>query len=196
MVSVVSPVVTHPLGDLDALVRPAPAPSVTLTVRARRPMAQVLARKGGDMDAALAMRTAPSRAHAGDGFVALPLAPGQWMLVGEPDVTPEDFAASIEGKVGEAAHVSQQSDARTSFRVSGPQARALMARGCRLDLDRPNPGFCAQTPMAQVGVLLHEVEAADGRAFDLYVYNGFARSFWHWLTQTAEQFDPEVTVER
>jgi len=70
----------------------------------------------------------------------------------------------------------------------GALARDLMARGCRLDLHASvaRKGFCAQTQMAQVGVLIHQV--SDAPAYDLYVYSGFARSFWHWLTETAAQF--------
>ncbi len=124
-------------------------------------------------------------AHAKD-FTALPLAPGQWMIVSHETSAPT--LADLEKRIGKLGYVSQQSDARICIRVSGPKARELMSRGCRLDLHQSvaGKGFCAQTPMAQIGVLLHQVD--DAPTYDLYVYSGFARSFWHWLETTAAQF--------
>lgn len=186
----------HPLGDLATLdrrgVRPAD-PTLRLTVRRARPAVQVMARRGeGEAVAkALGIGATPSQASGGDGFTALPLRPGQWVLLAD-DGVPEAFAARIEAMIEGSGYVSQQSDARACFRVSGADALTFLSRGCRLDLERAAPGSCAQTPMAQVGVLLHVVEA---RTVDLHVANGYARSFWHWMTATALQFDHAIETE-
>ena len=74
--------------------------------------------------------------------------------------------------------------------------RDVMAKGCRLELHprAAGAGFCAQTPMAQVGVLLHQVD--DAPVYDLLVYSGFARAFWHWLSGAAAEFGLAATVEK
>ena len=68
-------------------------------------------------------------------------------------------------------------------------------RGCRLDLHPrvAGPGFCAQTPIAHIGCLLHQVDAVP--TFDLVVYAGYAEAFWGWLTQTAAAFGYRAHVE-
>ena len=119
-------------------------------------------------------------------FTALPLSPGQWLAVFH-DKNGLDMD-SLVSELADIGYASQQSDSRVCIRVSGANARDLMTRGCRLDLhpDATGEGFCAQSQMAQIGVLLHQI--SDEPTYDLYVYSGFARSFWHWLTETAEQF--------
>ena len=99
-----------------------------------------------------------------------------------------DFSQGMAKKAKGLGYVSDQGDARVCFRVSGQQARELMSRGCRLDLHPSvtGPGFCAQTNMAQVGVLIHQVD--DAPTYDLFVYSGFASAFYDWLAHTAGQF--------
>ena len=182
---------THPLGDIDKLVfaHSAPlAPRLTLAIAENISMAQLFAKKGAEEKLAkkLKIGSKPSSATVLKDFTALPLSPGQWMLI-DPSGR-DNFGDQMASKVKNIGHVSNQSDARVGFRVSGDQARELMSRGCRLDLHPSvaKKGFCAQTTMAQVGVLIHQVD--DDPTYDLYVYAGFAGAFYDWLTHTAAQF--------
>lgn len=122
-----------------------------------------------------------------DRFTALPIAPRQWILVSKDEKALE-FSHTIAQEIIEHGYVSEQSDSRICIKISGKYARELLSRGCRLDLHPSveSPGFCAQTPIAQIGVLLHQIDALP--TYDLYLYSGFARSFWHWLNDTAKQF--------
>lgn len=162
---------------------------VNLSVQPAKAMVQLFARNGKADDVAkkLKLDALPGQATNCKDFVAFPLSPGQWMLVSNADDLGK-FAPVIEKKLSGIGYVSEQSDARICIRVSGPKARDLMSRGCRLDLHESvvSKGFCAQTQMAQVGVMIHQVD--DAPVYDLYVYAGFARSFWHWLTETSAQF--------
>ncbi len=180
----------HPLGDVPPQsVESGDTSGITLNVRHEISMVQIFARNGREMELAkkLNIEGVPGRASETRSFTAFPLAPGQWMLVSK-NAPGSGFGTGIAKKLKGIGYVSEQSDSRVCIRVSGSQARELLARGCRLDLHQSvaSKGFCAQTPMAQVGVLLHQVN--DGPTYDLYVYSGFARSFWEWLAHTAGQF--------
>ena len=150
--------------------------------------AQIFARKGQTeaVSKKLKLPTTPGQGDIGSRFNSLPLSPGQWLVVSHGNSGPG--LDEIEGELADIGYASQQTESRVCIRVSGSKARELMSRGCRLDLHQDVVGknFCAQTQMAQVGVLIHQI--SDGAEYDLYVYSGFARSFWHWLTETAEQF--------
>ncbi len=176
---------THPLGDISIIENA----NITCAVRPVTFAAQLFA-CAGKADAfakRLGASVKPGLSSDNGKLTFMPLAPGQWMAISQE--TPAQTLTGIQKKIGKLGYASQQTDARICIRVSGPKARELMSRGCRLDLhpDVAGKGFCAQTPMAQVGVLLHQVE--DDPVYDLYVYSGFARSFWHWLETTAAQFD-------
>jgi len=189
----------HPLGDLEALIGqhshagPGPA-AITIYIRPLPVCAQLFASKGNESKLAskLKLKSTPGLATDTKSFTALPLSPGQWMLMGK--AKSPDFAREMAKKTKGLGYISQQADSRICLRVSGPMARQLMARGCRLDLHASNTGagFCAQTNMAQIGVIIHQLD--DHPTYDLYLYSGFARSFFHWLSHTAEQFGYEVTI--
>ena len=95
---------------------------------------------------------------------------------------------SIADQIEGIGHVSNQSDSRVCFRLSGPGARAVMAKGCRLDLHPKvvQAGFCAQTVVAQIGVILHQVD--DTPTYHMLVYSGFALDFRDWIEAAASEF--------
>ncbi len=179
----------HPLGDPEAVSKASSNAGVTFDIPPDLSMVQVFARKGQEDNVIrkLGISDSPRTASSQKSFNALPLSPGQWMLVGN-EKDSSKFEAAIAKKVAGIGYVSQQSASRVCFRVSGPKVRDFMSRGCRLDLGESvtSKGYCAQTPIAQIGVLLHQIDEAP--TYDLYVYSGFARAFWHWLTETAAQF--------
>lgn len=187
----------HPLGDLDQLIADhsssdAASAGITLTVRADVSCAQLFASNGrhDDLAKTLKIGVSPAQVSQLDNLSVFPIAPGQWMISGS---APADAMVSdLRNKVDGLGYVSQQGDSRVCIRVSGPAARDLMARGCRLDLHESvaGAGFCAQTNMAQIGVLVHQID--DAPCYDLYVYSGFSRSFFDWLTHTAAQFGMRV----
>lgn len=180
---------THPLGDLARLNAKYDCGRISIKMREIKSFIIVFAKKGREYDLIqrLGIKTAPSRAGENNRFVALPLAPGQWALLSKSDQGP-DFGQKIQHEIVGLGYVSEQSDARVCFEISGRDARELMSRGCALDLHPTSvsKGFCAQTMMAHIGVLIYQNN--DEPTYQLYVYSGFARSFWHWLDETAAQF--------
>jgi heterotetrameric sarcosine oxidase gamma subunit len=129
---------------------------------------------------------------AGERASALWIAPGQWLLVAE-GMAEGELDRLLREAVNHAAAVTDQSHARCVIRVSGPRARALLAKGCALDLDPRafTVGRCAQSIVGPVGALLHLVD--DAPTFDLYTPRGYAASFWEWLAGSAAEFGYRVT---
>ncbi|MEE9375235.1 MAG: sarcosine oxidase subunit gamma family protein [Rhizobiaceae bacterium] len=163
---------------------------VNICVREGLAIAQLFAKsgQGAKVERLLKIKGVPSVASSVNDVIALPLSPDQWLLISEKE-TNDNLSKRIGKKISKYGHVSEQSDGRVCIRISGLKARELMARGCRLDLHPSvtQSGFCAQTIMAQVGVIVHQVD--EDPTYDLYVLSGFAHSFWHWLNQTSEQFN-------
>lgn len=179
----------HPLGEVEICNEGSRELGVTIATCEVPALVNLFAKKGQDNTVMkkLGFNTGPNQAVETAAFKALPLAPNQWILVSEKDTGPA-FAEKISNKIKGLGYVSEQSESRVCIKVSGPNARELMSRGCHLDLHPSviSNGYCAQTTMAQVGVLLHVV---DDQNYELYVYSGFARSFWHWINDTAGQFE-------
>ena len=162
---------------------------VSLSVKTNLGIAQVFARRGQaeQLAAALNIGSQPGKASSSDKMTALPLSPGQWLLV-SPTGADGQWCEQLKEKLNGVGYISEQSHSRVVFRVSGPKARQVMQKGCRLDLhpSQAPVDFCAQTSMAQVGVLIHLVD--DTPTYDIYVYSGFADSFWSWLSHSAAEF--------
>lgn len=184
------PVPFTPVFPLDGVPEPPPSERVELSVVAGLQFVQLFAAggKASKVCKRLEIGRRPGRATAQQAFTALPLSPGQWLLVADESIHPEGLAAHVAGRIEHRGHVSEQSDSRVCIRLRGTAARRIMAKGCRLDLHprSAGEGFCAQTVMAQVGVVVYQSDEVP--TYDLLVYSGFARSFWDWISEAAAEF--------
>ncbi len=153
-----------------------------------------------------ALPTQPNTS-AGDGTAsALWLGPDEWWLVVPgpgPALADKLRAALADG----FAAVTEVGESRTCIRIAGPKARALLQKGCPLDL-HPRafaPGACAQTILAKATVAIHLVadeSAADGSAadgsvaegptFEVYVLRSFAEYLWAWLEDAGAEYGVSV----
>jgi len=97
----------------------------------------------------------------------------------------------VKAALGSTASVSDQSHGRVIIRISGPKARAVLAKGTPVDLhpDEFPVGKSALTQMAHVGIHLSRM-AED--TYDLSVFRGFSESYWEWITEQAEEFGYQV----
>ncbi len=128
------------------------------------------------------------RASGNGGATVMTLAPGRYMVLGSD----HGINASLQEQLdaGKAA-VTHLGHARTAIRVSGPAATKVLRKGCTLDLHLqafPERAV-AQTSIHHIGVLIHRREA---EVFDLFVFRGFALSFWEWLTDAALEYGYQV----
>ncbi len=140
---------------------------------------------------------------AGDAdTIALWLGPDEWWLA-EPGPEPEAGPALAENLraalAGHFAAVTEVGESRTCIRVSGPNARALLQKGCPLDLHPSvfKAGACAQSMLAKSGVTLHlfaDESVTDGPIFDIYVLRSFAEYLWAWLEDAGREYDVQVVA--
>ena len=167
------------------------SPDAPVVIAERRGLSlvQVIAQRGKEQAMAerLGFDPAPGWASGIEAGTALWLAPSAWMVVAEGLEEGELHKTLLDG-LQDLAAVVDQSHGRAALRLSGPRARDVLAKGCRLDL-HPRvfpPGMCAQSAIAQIGVLLHQIDEAP--TYDLYLFAGYALDFLDWLTASAAEF--------
>lgn len=132
----------------------------------------------------------PNTSADGNGVTALWLGPDEWLLVSAREDLAPLLARVRQALGGLPAAAVDVSDASTVFRLSGPAARDVLAKGCSLDV-HPRafaPGACAQTTLARVSVILHRVGA--GSDFDVYAPRSVAEYLGAWLADAAREFAP------
>ena len=122
--------------------------------------------------------------HSAD-RLALSVRPGRWLLLSPrtpAGVTAADWATACAG----AGAVVDLSGGLAALALSGPAAREVLARGCRLDLDPLEfpCGRAAATIMAQVSVTI----AALPAGLLLLTPSSTARHFREWLVAAAQAF--------
>ncbi|MGH6906102.1 MAG: sarcosine oxidase subunit gamma, partial [Geminicoccaceae bacterium] len=129
-------------------------------------------------------------------IAALWLGPDQWLLT-----CPAPEVAHLVSSLREAlpdihAAITDGTDGRVSFRLAGPSARDVLAKGCPLDLHpRAFPvGSCAQSLLAKAAVLIHlqDDERERGPSFDLYVARSFAHYLWLWLEDAGREYGMQI----
>ena len=128
----------------------------------------------------------PNPAMCGPDCDVLWLGPDEWLLVGSDAAKINSELLITSGFLTDVSH------GRAALRINGPRTLDLLAKGCGLDLHPRvfQPGQCAQTSLAHIGVLIHRAQTGDG--FDLYYARSYAQHLWHWLTEAADEFGYEV----
>jgi len=131
-------------------------------------------------------RTPGTAASVGD-VAILALGPTEWLVV-DPGrdgwAFERELAAAVAAAGGSAVDVSH---GRGVLRLSGPSVRAVLARGCSIDL-HPRAfaaGSCAQTLFGKINVLLHA--RVDRDAIELYVGRSYADALVDGLTAAARE---------
>ncbi len=159
------------------------APGVRLSRLSPLAIVQVAAFAGGgdavrqaaETVAGLAPDPTPNRATTQDDRSWLWIAPERWLLIAPADAMPAiDLAAAISTDQGSVVDLSH---ARVALRLEGFDARAVLSKGCSLDVHPGvfGPGACAQSTLFHVSTLIH-CRGAD--RFDLFAFRGFGRSLW------------------
>lgn len=117
------------------------------------------------------------------GLTALWAGPGRWLLM-----APQDAAESLDriaAALAGSAACAEVGDGRAILTVSGPRARAVLAKGIGIDLapDSFRPSQTALTMASMIDVQLSRLPGED--AFELILFRSLAGSLWHWLEETA-----------
>ena len=120
------------------------------------------------------------------------LGPDEWLIV-TPHRRIERIGHALRNALDEQhAAVTDVSHSRTILALSGPEAHAVLAKGCPLDFHPRvfGPGRCAQSRLAKCQVLIHQTGAAP--AFEIYVHRSFAQYAWTWLEDAGREFGVRI----
>ncbi|MFM9441360.1 sarcosine oxidase subunit gamma [Streptomyces acidiscabies] len=118
--------------------------------------------------------------------------PDEWLIIssGEPAPLTADLKESLGTDPGSVVDLSAN---RTTLQLTGPSARAVLEKGCPLDL-HPRafaPGRAVSTTVGPVPVLLWQVD--DAPTYRLFPRASFADYLGRWLIDAMEEFGgPEV----
>jgi heterotetrameric sarcosine oxidase gamma subunit len=160
----------------------------------RRELVQVMARRGASL--AVVTRNslglelpAPGHAATAGDLTALWLQPDAWLVTAP--AAGEGALLRRAAPLATAAALIDQSHGRATFGIAGAAARAVLAKGCRIDLHPRafGPGRVAATVVAHLNALLHQT-AAD--AFELTVASTLAVHAFEWLQAAAAEYGYEV----
>jgi sarcosine oxidase, subunit gamma len=116
------------------------------------------------------------------------LGPDEWLVTAPEGAAPDLMGRLRRALANRRAMISDLSASRAVIEVSGPRARALLGKGCGLDLHPRafGPGSCAQTLFAKLPVILDQLSAAP--AYRLFVGRSAARWMGEWLIDAALEF--------
>jgi sarcosine oxidase subunit gamma len=129
-------------------------------------------------------------------IAALWLGPDEWLVTCPALDVPPLIDSLREALADTHAAITDLTDGRVAFRVAGPSARYVLAKGTPLDLHRRAfpIGSCAQSLLARAAVLFHllEDDPERGPSFDVYVSRSFARYLWEWLEDAGREYGVQI----
>ncbi|GAA0898190.1 MULTISPECIES: sarcosine oxidase subunit gamma [Streptomyces violaceusniger group] len=118
------------------------------------------------------------------------LGPDEWLVVSEGPIDTAELRQALAGDPGSVVDVSAN---RTTLELSGPAARQVLEKGCRLDLHPRafGPGRAVSTTVGPVPVLLWQLD--DAPTYRLLPRSSFADYLARWLIDAMREYrGPEV----
>jgi sarcosine oxidase subunit gamma len=136
----------------------------------------------------VALPLQPNRVAVMRAVRTLWLGPDEWLITAPDGAVPELLSWIRHAAADRRAQVSDLSASRIVIEIAGPRARALLEKGCGLDLHPRafTPGSCAQTLFAHLPVILDQTSAMP--SYRLFVRRSAARWLCDWLIDAAEEF--------
>ncbi|MFF2246034.1 sarcosine oxidase subunit gamma [Arthrobacter sp. NPDC058130] len=132
----------------------------------------------------------------GNGVSVLWLGPSEFLVVAPEnahDSLGGDLIGSLVEALGDApGQVVDLSANRTTFELTGPRARAVLEKGCALDLHPRSfiPGTAVNTEVGNIPVVLQKT---GDESFRLFPRASFAEFLGRWLLDAMREFaSPEV----
>ena len=74
------------------------------------------------------------------------------------------------------------------FRLEGPAAADVLAKGCPLDLEAMRDGDTASSVLGHFSITLQK----DDAAFELYVMRTLGLACFEWLTVAGDEFGMQI----
>ncbi|NJC71327.1 sarcosine oxidase subunit gamma family protein [Planosporangium thailandense] len=131
--------------------------------------------------------TACGETTAAGGRTALWLGPDEWLVVSSADEPAALTAALHEALGGDPGSIVDVSANRTVLELSGARARAVLEKGCPVDLHprRFTPGRAVTTTVGPVPVVLWQTAAT---AYRLLPRSSFADYLARWLLDAMAEY--------
>ncbi len=124
----------------------------------------------------------PGRHAAGTPCSAFWMGPDMWMIEA-PLATHEDIVATLKPAFGDAASLTEQTDAWARFRVTGGDLPRLFERLSNADLATSEAGHAIRTTIEHLGAFLLVRSTAE---IDVLSARSSARSMHHALVAAAK----------
>lgn len=136
-----------------------------------------------------AMPTTPGTVVDGTGSSVIWFGPEEFLITSatlDGEGLEEQLRTAIAEQGGAAVDVSAQ---RTVVRLSGEHARAILAKGCSLDLHPSvfGPGTAAQTMLGLAGVVIVPL-SDNGTDYRILVRASFGGYLADWLIDASEEY--------
>lgn len=150
-------------------------------------LASVAIRRGREAEVEAAAKGAgiplpeASRYLGGPVYSAFWVAPEMWM-VEAPFASHEDIVAAVKPVFGDAASVTEQTDAWVRFDLSGPDLAPLLEKLSNIDFARAPDGYATRTVIEHMGCYL--IRHSKG-SVTIYGARSSAQSLIHALEVTA-----------
>lgn len=98
------------------------------------------------------------------------------------------FEKQLTAALGSSASVFNQTSGRSVFRLSGPNARDILAKGVLLDLhpEAFGPESACSTSVAHMAVTFWQID--DIPTYEFSVFTSFAESLWEWIVNSGREF--------
>ena len=160
----------------------------TITERFDVALASVATRRGRDADVEKAAKAVklplPGPAESADGapYASFWVSAQMWM-VEAPFASHEDIAAQLKPAFGDAASITEQTDAWVRFDLAAADMAPLMERLCNADVRKAAPGFTTRAVIEHTGCYLIKRTATE---ITLYAPRSSARSLLHALETAAK----------
>ncbi|MBL9073956.1 sarcosine oxidase subunit gamma [Tabrizicola sp.] len=162
-----------------------------ITERTDLALASVAARRGRMADLAAAAQTAgvplpeAARHQAGTSYSAFWTAPEMW-FVEAPFGSHEMIADLLKTTLGDAASVTEQTDAWVAFDLAAADPAPLLERLCNVDFRAVPKGYATRTVVEHLGVYLVKLDQGTVRLYGprssaeslLHALEGAAASAW------------------
>jgi sarcosine oxidase, subunit gamma len=123
----------------------------------------------------------PARVETGKIYNSFWLSSEQWM-VEAPFATHENIVVHLKAIFGDAASITEQTDAWARFDVSAPDLQPLVEKLCSVDIATAPIGFATRTVIDHLGCYL--IKRAEN-AVTIYGPRSSASSLLHMLDVTA-----------
>ncbi len=161
--------------------------SYRITERFDVALASMASRRGREKDVAKIAKAAklplaaPAESAAGKTYSSFWLSTEQWMI--EADFAAHEMIeVELKALFGDAASITEQTDAWVRFDVSAPDVLPLFERLCNVDIAKAVDGFASRTVIEHIGCYLIKRSATE---VTLYGPRSSAQSLLHVIEVAA-----------